>query len=113
VGRVTVRLRVAAGDERRVFGDHLMGEGMALSGGAVAVAVVAITDEGSGISSEQQAKLFQRFYRVRSHRAEGLGLGLYLSRQFMQMHHGAIWVESVEGAGSTFSFALPMTMAMA
>jgi two-component system phosphate regulon sensor histidine kinase PhoR len=107
-GRVTVRLRVAAGDERRVFGDHLMGEGMMLSGGATAAAVVSVTDEGSGISPEQQVKLFQRFYRVRSHRAEGLGLGLYLSRQFMQMHRGAIWVESVEGSGSTFSFILPM-----
>ncbi|MEI7769495.1 MAG: ATP-binding protein [Chloroflexales bacterium] len=110
-GRVTVRLRVAAGDERRVFGEHLIGDGMTLSGGATAAAVVSVTDEGSGISPEQQANLFQRFYRVRSHRAEGLGLGLYLSRQFMQMHRGAIWVESVEGAGSTFSFGLPMTMA--
>jgi two-component system phosphate regulon sensor histidine kinase PhoR len=104
-GRVTVRLRVAAGDERRVFGEYLTGEGTTTGEGA---AVVSVTDEGSGISPEQQTKLFQRFYRVRSHRAEGLGLGLYLSRQFVQMHHGAIWVESIEGAGSTFSFALPI-----
>ncbi|MEI7644348.1 MAG: GAF domain-containing protein [Chloroflexales bacterium] len=111
-GRVTVRLRVAASDERRGFGDYLMGDDAMPSGGAPA-AVVAVTDEGNGISLEQQVKLFQRFYRVRSHRAEGLGLGLYLSRQFMQMHRGTIWVESVEGAGSTFSFALPMTTGMA
>ena len=108
-GRVIVRLWVAANDERRVFGDHLIGEGMLISSGTTEAAVVSVTDEGNGIVAEQQTKLFQRFYRVRSHRAEGLGLGLYLSRQFMQMHRGAIWVESVEGAGSTFSFALPMT----
>lgn len=108
-GRVIVRLWVAANDERRLFGDHLIGEGMLMSSGTMEAAVVSVTDEGNGIVAEQQTKLFQRFYRVRSHRAEGLGLGLYLSRQFMQMHRGAIWVESVEGAGSTFSFALPMT----
>ncbi|MBX0330460.1 GAF domain-containing protein [Oscillochloris sp. ZM17-4] len=99
-GRVTVRLRLAAGDDRRQLGDQLLGDDLA---------IISITDEGSGISPEQQAKLFQRFYRARSHRAEGLGLGLYLSRQFVQMHRGAIWVESVEGSGSAFSFALPMT----
>ncbi|NTU79674.1 MAG: GAF domain-containing protein [Chloroflexales bacterium] len=71
-------------------------------------AVVCVTDEGGGIPLEQQARLFQRYYRARSSRAEGLGLGLYLSRQFVQMHGGAIWVESVEGAGSTFAFALPL-----
>ncbi len=53
-------------------------------------------------------KLFQRFYRARNSRAEGLGLGLYLSRQFVQMHGGRIWVESVEGVGSTFALALPL-----
>ncbi len=71
-------------------------------------AVVSITDEGGGIPPEQQQRLFQRYYRARSSRAEGLGLGLYLSRQFVQMHGGAIWVESLEGAGSTFAFALPL-----
>lgn len=71
-------------------------------------AVVSVTDTGAGIPPEQQTKLFQRFYRARSGRAEGLGLGLYLSRQFVQMHGGRIWVESIEGAGSTFAFALPL-----
>ncbi|HMQ30047.1 MAG TPA: ATP-binding protein [Chloroflexaceae bacterium] len=71
-------------------------------------ALVSVTDEGAGIAPEQQQRLFQRYYRARSGRAEGLGLGLYLSRQFVQMHGGLIWVESVEGAGSTFAFALPL-----
>lgn len=109
-GRVTVRLRVAAGDDRRIFGDQPIGEGLAASAhdADLRLAIVSVIDEGSGISPDQQVKLFQRFYRARSHRAEGLGLGLYLSRQFVQMHHGLIWVESIEGAGSTFSFALPL-----
>ncbi len=71
-------------------------------------ALVSVTDEGAGIAPEQQQRLFQRYYRARSGRAEGLGLGLYLSRQFVQMHGGKIWVESVEGAGSPFAFALPL-----
>ncbi|NTW02093.1 MAG: GAF domain-containing protein [Oscillochloris sp.] len=110
-GQVTVRLRVVSGDDLRLFSEHLAGEGVVFtpSDGTVDLAVISVTDEGNGILPEQQVKLFQRYYRARSHRAEGLGLGLYLSRQFVQMHRGAIWVESVEGAGSTFSFVLPMT----
>jgi two-component system, OmpR family, phosphate regulon sensor histidine kinase PhoR len=110
-GRVTVRLQVAQGDQRHLFDEHLSGGpdgGLIQAGDEAGLAVVSVTDEGSGISPEQQVKLFQRFYRARSHRAEGLGLGLYLSRQFVQMHRGVIWLDSIEGAGSTFSFALPM-----
>jgi two-component system phosphate regulon sensor histidine kinase PhoR len=72
------------------------------------VVVMSVHDEGAGIPPAQQARLFQRYYRARVRRAEGLGLGLYLSRQFVQMHGGTIWVESVEGVGSTFAFSLPL-----
>src|SRR5690606_37356697 len=90
-GAVTVRLRrVEAGDEET-------------TGSSGPVALVTVTDTGAGIAPEQQAKLFHRYYRVRSSRAEGLGLGLCLSRQFVLMHGGRIWVESAEGAGSTFA----------
>jgi two-component system phosphate regulon sensor histidine kinase PhoR len=71
-------------------------------------ALVSVVDQGCGISSEQQERLFQRFYRVKSRRVEGLGLGLYLSRQFILMHGGDIGLESVEGQGSTFYFTLPI-----
>jgi two-component system phosphate regulon sensor histidine kinase PhoR len=71
-------------------------------------ALICVADEGIGITEEQQARLFRRFYRARSHRAEGLGLGLYLSRQFVLMHGGRIWVTSHEGQGSTFCFTLPL-----
>jgi two-component system phosphate regulon sensor histidine kinase PhoR len=93
---IVVRLRrVDAGDEAE-FGFN------------VPIALMSVTDMGAGIAPEQQARLFQRFYRARSSRAEGLGLGLYLSRQFVQMHGGRIWVESAEGLGSTFLLALPL-----
>jgi two-component system phosphate regulon sensor histidine kinase PhoR len=71
-------------------------------------ALVAISDMGSGIAPEQQANLFQRYYRAGARRTEGLGLGLYLSRQFVLMHGGNIWVESSDGKGSTFYFTLPI-----
>lgn len=71
-------------------------------------AVVRVCDQGYGIAPEHRARLFQRLYRARSHRAEGLGLGLYLSRHFVLMHGGTIDVESSEGQGSTFWFTLPL-----
>ncbi len=72
------------------------------------MAQVRISNEGAGIPAELQGRLFERYYRVRSSRAEGLGLGLYLSRQFVQMHGGRIWVESSTGNGTTFVFTLPI-----
>jgi two-component system phosphate regulon sensor histidine kinase PhoR len=98
-GAITLRLRQIAGNSPEAAEWAL----------AWPAAVVSVTDEGGGIPPEQQSRLFQRYYRARSSRAEGLGLGLYLSRQFVQMHGGTIWVESVEGAGSTFAFALPLS----
>lgn len=71
-------------------------------------ALISVTDQGSGIAAELQIRLFQRYYRAGARRTEGLGLGLYLSRQFVLMHGGDIWVESGEGKGSTFLFTLPI-----
>ncbi len=73
------------------------------------MAVVCVTDRGDGLSPEQQQRLFQRFTRFKSRRAEGLGLGLYLSREFVQRHGGTIWVESEPGEGSSFCFTLPIS----
>jgi two-component system phosphate regulon sensor histidine kinase PhoR len=70
--------------------------------------LVRVSDKGSVIPPEQQEKLFKRYARVGARRVEGLGLGLYLCRQFVLMHGGRIWVESVEGLGNTFCFTLPM-----
>ncbi len=70
--------------------------------------VVSVIDEGVGISEEDQQKLFKEFQRVgdRSMRA-GTGLGLWLTNALIQAHGGKVWVESVEGKGSTFFFSLP------
>jgi signal transduction histidine kinase len=72
--------------------------------------VVWIRDEGQGISAEHQAKLFDRFYRVRNEantKVDGLGLGLYISSEIVKQHGGRMWVESEVGKGSTFYFFLP------
>lgn len=71
---------------------------------------VAVTDEGIGIKTKDQAKIFQRFYRVDDDELKsisGFGIGLYLSSEIIQRHKGKIWVKSVEGKGSTFYFSLP------
>lgn len=104
-GRITVRLSVVSHDDIPVTDETEDHE--ALSSHTQEV-LVAVNDQGSGIPQEQQARLFQRFYRARSRRADGLGLGLYLSRQFVLMHGGRIWFESSEGKGSTFCFTLPI-----
>ena len=56
--------------------------------------------------------LFTKFYRVAGDltaSSKGTGLGLFISKTIVEMHHGKIWVESTEGHGSTFSFSLPIT----
>jgi two-component system phosphate regulon sensor histidine kinase PhoR len=71
-------------------------------------ALLSVTDQGKGIPHDQQARLFQRYYRAHRPGTEGLGLGLYLSRQFVEMHGGEIELESTEGQGSTFIVTLPI-----
>lgn len=71
-------------------------------------AKIDITDSGKGISEERQAKIFQRFYREEEiHDVEGIGIGLYLSREIITMQEGYINVSSEVGKGSTFSVFLP------
>jgi signal transduction histidine kinase len=70
---------------------------------------VAVKDNGIGIAREEQSRLFKPYSRVASDRQRqpGLGLGLALSKQVVELHGGKIWVESESGSGSTFSFHLP------
>ena len=73
---------------------------------------VSVIDEGLGISKSDAERLFERFYRVdkaRSREQGGSGLGLAISKEVIELHGGQIWVESVEGKGSNFSFTLPST----
>jgi two-component system phosphate regulon sensor histidine kinase PhoR len=74
-------------------------------------AVVSIADHGVGIPRAAQPRIFERFYKVDRARVRGetggTGLGLAIARHIVEQHGGRIWVESTEGAGSTFSFAMP------
>ncbi len=74
-----------------------------------ATATISVMDEGHGMTAEEQARLFTRYYRAPSARAgtTGLGLGLYITRALVEAQGGRIWVESRPGAGATFSFTLP------
>jgi signal transduction histidine kinase len=72
---------------------------------------VSVADTGVGIAPEDQDKIFEAFQQVGADGAakhEGTGLGLTLTRQFVELHGGRIWVESQVGKGSTFTFTLPV-----
>ncbi len=73
---------------------------------------VRVTDNGPGISEEEQPRVFEHLFRGKaafqdSNPVEGTGLGLSLAKTVIEQHGGRLWVESVEGQGSVFSFALP------
>ncbi|HEY3342815.1 MAG TPA: ATP-binding protein, partial [Anaerolineae bacterium] len=72
--------------------------------------IITVHDQGQGIQPEEHAQLFTRFYRAdnaATHRAQGAGLGLFLSKAIIEAHGGRIWVESDGKTGSHFSFSLP------
>jgi two-component system phosphate regulon sensor histidine kinase PhoR len=75
--------------------------------------IVSVEDHGIGIPKADQGRIFERFYKVDRARVRGggTGLGLSIARNVLQQHGGRIWVESEEGVGSTFSFALPVPIA--
>jgi two-component system phosphate regulon sensor histidine kinase PhoR len=90
-GTVTVRVTVA-GDE----------------------VLTAVEDHGIGIPRPALARIFERFYKVDRARVRsggGTGLGLSIARHVIAQHGGRIWVESREGQGSTFTFAVPLASA--
>lgn len=81
-----VELRVEAGDDEVIF---------------------VVADTGRGIPADALPHLFDRFYQTPATRPGGVGLGLAIARGIVEAHGGRIWVESEEGRGSTFRFALP------
>ncbi|MBU2535554.1 MAG: HAMP domain-containing protein [Chloroflexi bacterium] len=72
--------------------------------------VVEVQDTGSGISEEEQKRLFEPYQQLERERARlsGLGLGLSLSKKLVELHGGQIWVQSEKGKGSIFGFSLPL-----
>jgi signal transduction histidine kinase len=71
---------------------------------------ISVSDTGVGIAPEDQEAIFEEFRQVgtAAKKVEGTGLGLALSRKFVELHGGRIWVESQTGAGSTFTFTIPL-----
>src|SRR5205823_11310223 len=80
---------------------------VAMKGG---LAEISVTDTGIGIAPDDQARVFEEFRQVgaAAKKVEGTGLGLALSRKFIELHGGRIWVKSEVGRGSTFTFTLPL-----
>jgi signal transduction histidine kinase len=72
---------------------------------------VAVKDTGPGIPADQQAKIFEEFQQADTSSTRekgGTGLGLAIAKRIVEMHGGRLWVDSAVGAGSTFSFTLPI-----
>jgi signal transduction histidine kinase len=112
---------VVAGDERRIkqviF--NLLSNAVKFTpaGGKVDVSAtrvngevrVSVADTGPGIAPEDRDRIFEEFQQSETGvgQREGTGLGLALSKRFVELHGGRIWLESELGRGSTFTFALP------
>ena len=79
------------------------------AGLADGMAEISVADTGVGIAPEDQEAVFEEFRQVgtAAKKVEGTGLGLALSRKFIELHGGRIWVQSQVGIGSTFTFAIP------
>ena len=121
------RLGLIRGDERKVKQVllNLLSNALKFTpeGGRIAiggrlageVAEVSVADTGIGIAPADQEAVFEEFRQVGAaeKRAEGTGLGLALSRKFVELHGGKIWVQSEPGRGSTFTFTLPVGSGLA
>lgn len=69
---------------------------------------ICVSDNGPGIPKEEQARIFERFYKAdRARTKGGTGLGLAIARHIVEGHGGRIWLESTPGAGATFCFTVP------
>ncbi|MFN7950847.1 MAG: ATP-binding protein [bacterium] len=70
--------------------------------------VLSVTDEGPGIPREEQARVFNAFFRGSTSRRKGMGLGLKIAREIVLGHEGRIWLRSQPGAGAAFHVSLPV-----
>jgi PAS domain S-box-containing protein len=72
--------------------------------------VCSVEDTGEGIPADYLSRVFEKFEQVQGNRRGGTGLGLTISRFFVESHHGRIWVESEVGKGSRFYFTVPKNL---
>ena len=75
------------------------------------VVLISCSDNGNGIKKELHEQIFQRYYEkvsIPTSTAKGSGIGLALSKQMVELHHGKLWVESEVGQGATFLVQLPV-----
>lgn len=110
---------VIVGDARRVREslEHVLRNAIAYTeSGEVQLAVsgderevvLQVTDSGPGLSAQDQSRVFERFYRIGGRRGEAaLGLGLPLTRQFIEAHGGTVGIQSALGQGTTVTITLP------
>ena len=120
VDEVAEALPPLEGDRERVLQvlANLLGNAVKFTpeGGRVALRVTvgdaevcfSVSDTGPGIAPADLPHVFDRFWKVRTSNRHGAGLGLAISKGIVEAHDGRIWVESVAGEGSTFSFTLPL-----
>ncbi|MDG2425013.1 MAG: ATP-binding protein [Flavobacteriales bacterium] len=102
-GRVTVRARLSAAPALPSWSEPLDED-------VAQWFVVEVSDTGIGIPEDKQEQVFESFNQgdqLKTRKFGGTGLGLSISRQIIELQNGRIWVESTEGEGSTFCFALP------
>jgi signal transduction histidine kinase len=78
-------------------------------GGDVNSVLVSVADTGVGIAAEYHQEIFEEFVRV-DPSSSGMGLGLAITKRLIQAHRGKIWVDSIPGSGSKFSFILPVNL---
>jgi signal transduction histidine kinase len=71
--------------------------------------LVSVSDTGGGIAAEFHQEIFEEFVRV-DPSSSGMGLGLAITKRLIQAHRGKVWVDSVVGSGSSFSFLLPINL---
>jgi signal transduction histidine kinase len=117
-GRIEVGVQSLAGDHIYTYFAHLGSQSaqarcilpLPYGGEDLPLVEVWVKDDGIGIAPEHLAYIFDRFYRVDTsltREVNGLGLGLALCKHIIELHQGAIWVESEVGVGSTFHIFLP------
>lgn len=101
-GEISVTLDVEKSDKNKNSSDNLFPDGKVR---------ITIMDSGSGIPEQQLGHIFNRFHQVEGaaiRETEGAGIGLALVKEFVQLHHGTVTVDSTLGKGTTFTLLLPL-----